>query len=289
MSKWANFPRAALDFETTGTEPCTARIVSAAWITWPNGTRPEARSWIVDPGVEIPAEAAAVHGITTERARAEGGDPAQMLFELSGLVALALSRRVPVVIYNAPFDLGILEAENHRHGIDTLSDRLGPGKVQPIFDPLILAKHADPKRMVSAKDEHGQVFYRDGAKATVKECRGCSCGADDWSLTSTCLHYGVPLSDAHNAEADALAAGRLFPKIMERHPKVFAGQTAGMLHTSQIGWAKQQAEKLQGIFNWLKVDDHDGCRPSDHQCVCGSWPVHGDCCAPARVEDGVLL
>lgn len=283
-SKWDGFPRAALDFETTSTDPHTARIVSAAFVKWTDGVRPDVIDrWLVNPGVEIPAEAAAVHGITTEHAREHGIDPAQMLFEVTGKVALSLGRRVPVVIYNAPYDLTLLEAENVRHGIDTLVSRLGVGKVGPIFDPVALARHAAPKRMVSVKDEHGNLVYAEGSKATVKECRNCTCGATDWTLTSTCKHYRVPLGNAHDAAADALAAGRLFSKVMAAHPKLFNTLNAGSLHQSQVGWAKDQADKLRGIFNWLKVADHDECPdPANHQCVCPEWPLHR-ACAPALV------
>lgn len=275
-TKWDSFPRAALDFEATGTDPDNDRIVSAAWVKWTNGVRPDTvQRWLVDPGVEIPAEAAEVHGITTDRARTEATHTVeQMLFEVTGLVALTLGRRVPVAIYNARYDLRLLETENQRNGIDTLVDRLGPGKVSPIIDPLILAKHATPRRMVTVKDELGNPVYPEGSKATLKECKGCSCGATDWSQASTCRHYGVPLRGAHDAVADAMATGRLFPKIMAAHPKKFAGYTMGSLHQAQVGWAQDQAKHLQGIFNWLQVSDHDECPdPTNHQCVDPSWPI----------------
>lgn len=272
-SKWDTFPRAALDFEATGTNPHEDRVVSAAWIDFPGTGRPTVRTWLADPGVEIPDEAAAIHGITTERARAEGMDPGQLLYEVTGLIAVALGRRLPVVIYNAPYDLTLLESENRRHSIPTLAERLGPGKTSPILDPLVLAKHGNKFRIRSVKDEQGDpIRLEDGS--TKKYCHGCDCGATSWNLESTCLHYGVRLFGAHDAAADAVAAGRLFPKIMAKHPGSFRGQTLMGLHHSQVGWRKEQADGLRQFFNKVGVDDHDECPdPHDHQCCDPSWPL----------------
>src|SRR5690606_34711454 len=67
------------DVETTGSDPREARIVSAALLLClPDGrVQPGGVDVIVNPGVPIPDEATAVHGITTERARAEGIEPAE--------------------------------------------------------------------------------------------------------------------------------------------------------------------------------------------------------------------
>lgn len=285
-SKWDGWHRYALDFESTGTDAHEARVVTAAFVEIPESGRPTARKWVVDPGVEIPTEATEVHGYTRQRAIAEATHSVdQMLFEVTGLVARALGQGYPVVVYNAPYDITLLEAENRRHGIDPLYSRLPQGQVSPIVDPLILAKHAAPKRLVTVKDEHNNPVYPEGSKATLKRCRNCRCGATTWKLDSTCLHYGVRLTGAHDAAADALAAGRLFPRIMAAHRDKFPGLTMPGLHQAQIGWAKKQAEDLRGIFNWLKVDDPEGhpdCTPADHRCVCPEWPLHR-ACSPALV------
>lgn len=58
------------DLETTGTDPREARIVTAAVIEVRDGQVLGHREWLADPGVEIPADAVAVHGISNERAAA---------------------------------------------------------------------------------------------------------------------------------------------------------------------------------------------------------------------------
>ena len=47
-------------------------VTASLVVVDPHGTLAANYEWLVDPGVEIPEEAAAVHGVTTERARAEG-------------------------------------------------------------------------------------------------------------------------------------------------------------------------------------------------------------------------
>ena len=68
------------DLETTGIDVETDRIVTAhVGLLDASGTVIRARDWIADPGIEIPAGATAVHGITTARARAEGRPAAEVI------------------------------------------------------------------------------------------------------------------------------------------------------------------------------------------------------------------
>ncbi len=248
VAKWATMPMLGFDLETTGVDVFTDRIVQAAITPVRDGVPLQSTTWLVNPGIEIPDEAAAVHGITTERARAEGGDPAQMLFELTGQLALTMGRVIPVVVANASYDLTLLEAENRRHNIDSLASRVKPRPVGPIIDPMVLDKYVDP--------------YRRAICANNKQ--PCGCGAVDKKLSSLCLHYGVDLTVAHDAGADALAACLLVPKIIARYPTKFRGFTVGALHQAQIGWRREQADSLRAYFDKTGTA-HDGVDPS--------WPI----------------
>jgi DNA polymerase-3 subunit epsilon len=62
----------AFDFETTGVDRFTDVPVSYAMVTVVGGARVAISSGLVDPGRDIPTGATEVHGITNERARAEG-------------------------------------------------------------------------------------------------------------------------------------------------------------------------------------------------------------------------
>lgn len=267
VAKWATMPMLGFDLETTGIDVFTDRIVTAALVQVRDGVPVKQTDWLVDPGVEIPDEAAAVHGITTERARAEGGDPGQMLFELTGQLALSMGRVIPTVIANAPYDLTMLEAENRRYDIDSLASRVNPKPIGPVIDPMVLDKHADKYRKSCYKAPGCRPEDR------YHECGGCQgsrlfncggCGATDRTLASLCLHYGVELTGAHDAGADALAACLLVPKIIARFPNAFRGFTVGALHQAQIGWNRTQLDGLRAWFDKNGIE-HDGCDPA--------WPI----------------
>src|SRR5690625_1289000 len=141
---WANGPWLGFDTETTGVNPREDRIVTAALVLRDRSGMRQ-RTWLVDPGVPIPQSAADVHGITTDVARAMGEPPAQALEELATEIAHFLRQGVPLVVYNACFDLTLMEYELHRHGLPLLSQRLGRD-IAPVIDPLVLDRAVDPYR-----------------------------------------------------------------------------------------------------------------------------------------------
>jgi DNA polymerase III subunit epsilon len=264
-SSWAEVPCLGFDLESTGVNAHQDRIVQAAVVSVKPGVDPVKFTWLADPGVPIPDEAAAVHGITSERARAEGQDIGQVLFELTGRLALWLGKGFPIAGFNLAYDLTMLEAENRRHGIDTLASRLPKG-IGPVIDAMVLDKYADG--------------YRKGICAQDRK-NPCQCGATDKKLTSLCLHYGVPLGDdAHDATADALAAALLWPRIIARHPEKFRGFTVGALHQGQIRWRKEQMDSLRSYFD-RQGTEHDGCDPS--------WPLLRQPATQTTETQGALL
>ena len=102
---WHRGPLASYDCETTGTVVGTDRIVSAALIH-PNGN---VTRWLSDvDGVEIPEAATAVHGITTEHARAHGRPAKEVVEEITGWLAHEPSYDVgagPTLQYTDPVPL----------------------------------------------------------------------------------------------------------------------------------------------------------------------------------------
>jgi len=234
-SKWASMPCLGFDCETTGVDALTDRIVTVALVTVLPGHRPSIRRYVVDPGIDVPEQASQVHGYTRDRAIAEQTHtPDQMLFEVTGLLALTLGRGIPVVAMNAAYDCTILEAENHRHSIEGLLIRLGHGRIQPIIDPFVLDKYADR--------------YRKGGR----------------KLVDLCATYGVRHVGAHDAAGDALASCRLWPRIIAKHPNKFRGQSLPALHQSQVGWRREQCDGLREYFDKNGIE-HDGVDPG--------WPL----------------
>jgi DNA polymerase-3 subunit epsilon len=241
MSDWFGARWALFDLETTGTDPEEARIVTAALVRVMGDEATDCRSWIVDPGIEIPAEAAAIHGYTTERIRSEAG----VLTAVDGVdlvaaeVALALLHGQPVVAHNAPYDLTVLDRDCRRHGLPTLADRLDGRPLAPILDTLILDRQACPKRR--------RVSPTQGAR----------------QLVTLAQVYGVELDGAHNSAADAFAAGRVLYRIGEKYPHLRA-MTAAQLHDAQVLWSAKQAAGFQA---WLRANGESDA------VIDGTWPV----------------
>ncbi|MCE3031411.1 3'-5' exonuclease [Streptomyces sp. CMSTAAHL-2] len=205
------------DLETTGTDPREARIVTGAVIEVRAGEPLGHREWLADPGVKIPADAVAVHGISNERAAAEGEPADRVADAIAEALVSYWKTGVPVVAYNAAFDLTLLSAELRRHRLPSLADRLGGGAPAPVIDPYTIDRRADR--------------YRRGKR----------------NLEAVCAEYGIVLDAAHNASADALAAARLAAAIAVRHPKIAALGPAE-LHRRQIEWYAEWAADFQAFL-----------------------------------------
>jgi DNA polymerase-3 subunit epsilon len=211
---WHHGRLAAFDLETTGIDSESDRIVTAA-VSIVGDRRPSVlHAWLVDPGIEIPAGAAAVHGITTEQARADGRPSAEAVAEIVAVLAEHLLEGTPVVAFNARFDLTTLDREARRHGIPPLVDRVGGPTGLLVVDPFVLDKQLDR--------------YRKGKR----------------TLGAVCAHYRVPLEEAHAANADALAAARVAWRLGQAFPELREADLR-TLHGLQVGWAAEQAASFE--------------------------------------------
>lgn len=148
---------------------------------------------------------------------------------------------VPVVAYNAAFDLTLLAAELRRHALPSLRERLGGLDPAPVIDPYTIDRSVDR--------------YRRGKR----------------NLEAVCREYGVRLDAAHDATADALAAARLACAIADRHPKVAALGPAD-LHRRQIEWYAEWAADFQSFLR--RKGDATAV-------VDGTWPLRESAGEPA--------
>lgn len=236
MSTLATVRRLAWDTETTGPNPLEDRIVTAA-IVVRGGDRPDRIfSWLINPQVPIPAEAAAIHGITDAKAQADGQDPKTALDEIATHLARAIEWGMPIVAFNQSFDWSILHHDLARHGLPTVEQRVGLHPL-PLVDPHVIDKQLDPY---------------------VK-------GSGMRKLKPTAERYGVELTDWHTAEADALAALLIAEAQFERYPRLDLYGPAG-LHALQVAWARQQAASLAAYFRFAN-------KPDRAAAVRGDWPL----------------
>lgn len=88
----------------------------------------------------------------------------------------------------------------------------------PVFDPLVVDRAKDP--------------YRKGNR----------------KLESVCAHYGVNLTNAHEATADAIAAARVAWKIAKAYPELLE-LNADELMMSQTTWHYEAQTSLQKYFD----------------------------------------
>ena len=100
-----------LDFETTGIDRFNDVPVSYALVSVVEGVVVRSWSGLIDPGREIPPEATAVHGISTERARDEGMPLPAAISLVSDAVVAASARGVPLAGMKLDYDLTILETQ----------------------------------------------------------------------------------------------------------------------------------------------------------------------------------
>ena len=158
MTSWAD-RLGVFDLETTGVDVESARIVTACIaVLDADGEVLDRWDWLADPGVEIPEGASEVHGIPTERARAEGRPTEFVVAEITQTLRTLFGLGIPVVVYNAPYDLSLLDRECRRNELDPLVDP------SPVIDPLVLDKAVDSL-------PQGQAHARGGRRTLRRDPR----------------------------------------------------------------------------------------------------------------------
>jgi DNA polymerase III subunit epsilon len=218
MPSWFEGPLAAFDTETTGIDVEQDRIVSAALVVQRgSGSLPEVRRWLVSPGIPVPEAASAIHGLTDAHLQRHGRWPAPVMDEVARALAEQAARGTPVVVMNAPFDMTLLDRELKRHRNSSLSAYVSLRSLA-ILDPRVLDKHLDR--------------YRKGRR----------------TLTDLCAHYGVELTGAHDAAADATAALEVVRAVGRRFTARLGTMTPAELHDRQTVWYAAQARGLQAWF-----------------------------------------
>lgn len=178
-------PMMGFDLETTGvdTDDPSVRVVTCSMIYEYQG-QTKVYEWFLSPEIPIPTGASDVHGITTEKAQAEGSDYRTGLLQIAGLIRWSIINGVPLVAYNASYDTTLLRNEFIRHDI---SFDIFLWDVAIIIDPFVFDKHFDR--------------FRKGKR----------------TLGVVASAYGYDLTNAHDATADVLAAlhiaRAMFPKM----------------------------------------------------------------------------
>lgn len=188
-----------LDSETTGIplfkepsdHPDQPHVVDIAWTLYAaDGSEIERFDAIINPGpdVIIPDELAALHGITTERARDEGIAP-EAVFER---FVMAIDGAEHVVGHNVSFDLRMMRIMGARLTGEKWGTEL------PLF--CTMRQSTNHCRILKAKPRT----------------------SDDWkwpNLGEAVRHFfNEEHSDAHRARPDCDAAARIFFHLKQMEP-----------------------------------------------------------------------
>lgn len=216
---WLNRPLMGADSETSGVDPETARIVTfCIGMAGPNGWT--AKNWLFRQDEPIPAEATAIHGISTEYANQHGTDPKANIERILDDLYKGWELGLPAVLYNAVYDFTVLDREARRHNLGGLEVR------GPVLDGLVIDKATDR--------------YRKGSR----------------KLADVCAHYGITLTadEAHGAEPDARAACRLVWKQARAHQLV-GGKTLADLHAWQADAYHEQRTSFADYLD--RKGNHD--------------------------------
>jgi DNA polymerase III subunit epsilon len=165
---WRDVPTVWVDTETTGINPGVDKAVQVGFARFEAGRFVRGFSALVKPGIPIPEQATAIHGITD----------AMVACELTIREIFGVSETIDVLdgaqfaAFNAPFDRNFVPPEF-------------AAKDWPWLDCLSLIRVVD--RFARGKGRH--------------------------KLAECCKRHGIELTKAHDAGADARAAGELFYKV----------------------------------------------------------------------------
>lgn len=124
-------PLCFFDLETTGTNVVKDRIVEISILkVFPNGNK-ESKTWLVNPEMEIPQEAAAIHGITDEKVRNEP------TFKELARDVYNMIRDSDLAGFNSDrFDIPLLAEEMLRAEVDFDLGNMNSVDVQTIFHKM---------------------------------------------------------------------------------------------------------------------------------------------------------
>ena len=216
---WHRVPLASLDFETTGVDPRQDRIVSYGLL----GDQGGELVGMINPGIPIPPQSSAVHGITDGQV-IDAQSAAVGVAMIVDWVQSIIDKGVGLVVFNAPYDLTMLRAEADRWGLH-----------QPDWDRLLVV---DPY-VIDWGIERGRL----GASR----------------LVNVCDYYGVAIDNAHDATCDAKAARDVAYEMGARQPDIGKGTLANLAQ-SQREWFALRAEKWNEYANRVgrSVDDPHG-------------------------------
>lgn len=169
------------------------RVVSCA-VALVGGGDTWSHSWLVNPGFAIPPESTAIHGIHNEDV-ADAPPIGEVLRDVWAVLEEAAEERMAFVVYNAPYDMTVLDRESRRLGVE-------PRVLQAlrVVDPMLLDRMLDTFRKGSRKLADTTAIWNARAQRAAERA------GREWRATDLLARAR---SGPHVAAADAIAGCRL--------------------------------------------------------------------------------
>ena len=146
MTSWTDMPLASFDLETSGIDVFTDKVVTGC-IVRIDGAKASSKTWLANPGVVIPAEATAVHGVSTEHAREHGLPHDEVVAEIVDELYSCWQEGRYISCFNGSFDFSLIASNHPRFEVRGL-----------IFDGYVVDRAMDPyrpgKRTLEAVCDH---------------------------------------------------------------------------------------------------------------------------------------
>ncbi|NUP11596.1 MAG: 3'-5' exonuclease [Polyangiaceae bacterium] len=205
-ASWVESAIAFIDTETTGRDPTRDRVIEVGIVIAKGGVIVDRMSWLIDPGMPIPEESTAVHGIKDDDVR---GKPAfaAVLPEILAFVVGAIP-----AAYNAEFDRAFLRAELSR--VEGAPTTLSPAFRRDVewLDPLVFARE----------------IYRDEQSRALSEMA---------------QRLGINLEKAHRATYDAEAALQVL-LALAKDPRLPRGYAALLQEQRRLARQFEEARRF---------------------------------------------
>jgi DNA polymerase-3 subunit epsilon len=234
-------PIISLDFETTGPNRATDRIVQYSFRIWQNGATNHVHSYL-NPGMPISESATAVHGITIEHV--EGAQK----FEQVAHEILALISGCDLVGFGIrDFDIPMLFAEFQRAGVEWDYTQ------HHIIDTMVIYKRMFPRTLSAAFREYIGHDLEDAHDA----------GAD----TNAALQVFFAQLGRHAELPQDLAALALFSSFDQPRADLsgcFAFDAEGEVVLAFGKHKGQRAKANLGYLSWMLGQEF----PADSKMVC---------------------
>ena len=230
-------PLAVFDIESTGLNPRTDRIVELAVLRLEPGGARSSRTWLLNPGMPIPLESVAIHGITDEMVRdapsfADRADEILAFFRGCDLGGFGLSK----------LDIPILEEEFSRCGM--FFNAAG----RRLFDALRIYHRREPRDLAAAlrffcgEELEGAHGAEADAAAALRVLEGEFARCPDLPVDPDALDRELNPRDPFNVDRE----GRL--RWVNREATVNFGKKKGKT-------LRELAEADPGFLRWIVKGD----------------------------------